>query len=77
VEHFFSPLFVVSSNCPAKQSVHEVLPSAAKRPVAHGMHSEDPSSSDFVFAAQSVQLLLKLALLFEFFFPAAHLLHLS
>jgi hypothetical protein len=76
-EQISSPVLVVSSNWPAKQSVHDVLPAAAKRPSAHGMHSEDPSSSDFVFAAQSVQLLLKLALLFEFFFPAAHLLHLS
>jgi hypothetical protein len=41
------------------------------------VHTDDPSFSDFVFTAQLVQLLLKLAPLFEFFFPAAHLLHLS
>ena len=57
--------------------MHDVLPAKADRPSTHGMHSEDPSSSDFVFSAQSVQLLLKLAPLFGFFFPAAHLLHLS
>jgi hypothetical protein len=39
MEHFFSPLYVVSSNCPAKQSVHDVLPSEAERPSAHEMHS--------------------------------------
>ena len=75
-EQIFS-LFVVSSNWPAKQSVHEVLPAEAERPSAHEMHAEDPSSSDFVFAAQSVQLLLKLAPWFGFFFPAAHLLQSS
>jgi len=35
----FSPVFVVSSYCPAKQSVHDVLPAKAKRPVAHEVHS--------------------------------------
>jgi hypothetical protein len=41
------------------------------------MHADDPSYSDFVFAAQSIQSLLKLAPWFGFFFPAAHLLQLS
>jgi hypothetical protein len=39
VEHFFSLVFVVSSNWPAKQSVHDVLPATAERPSAHEMHS--------------------------------------
>jgi hypothetical protein len=76
-EQIVSPVPVVSSNCPAKQSLHEVLPSAAKRPVAHEMQAEDPSTSDFVCTAQSVQLLLKVAPWFGFFFPAAHLLQSS
>ena len=70
-------MLVLSSNCPAKQSVHAVLPFLAKRPVAHEMHANDPSTSDFVSAAQSVQLLLKVAPLFGFFFPAAQLLQSS
>ena len=75
VTQIFSP--VVSSNCPAKQSLHEVLPVSANRPVAHEMHPEDSSTSDIVFTAQSVQLLLKVAPLFGFFFPAAQLLQSS
>ena len=70
-------MLVAFSNCPAKQSEHELLPFLAKRPAAHEMHAEDPSTSDIVFAAQSVQLLLKVAPLFGFFFPAAQLLQSS
>jgi hypothetical protein len=76
-EQISSPVLVVSSNCPAKQSVHDVLPSEAERPSAHDMHSEDPSTSDIVFAAHSVQLPLKVAPWRGFFFPAAHLLQSS
>jgi hypothetical protein len=74
VEQTSSPVPVVSSNCPAKQSVHFVLPFSAERPVAHEMQLEDPSTSDFVFAAHFVQLVLKVAPRCGFFFPAAHLL---
>jgi hypothetical protein len=65
---------VVFSYCPAKQSVHDVLPATAKRPVAQPSHSEDPATSDFVLARQFVQSTLKVEPLFGFFFPAAHLL---
>ena len=39
VVQIFSPVLVVSSYCPAKQSVHDVLPAKAKRPVPHEVHS--------------------------------------
>ena len=54
---------------------HLALPSAAVSPAPQETHVEEPSSSDFVLLAQSVQLLLEAEPLFGFFFPAAHLLH--
>jgi hypothetical protein len=53
---------------------HLALPSSAFLPTPQDTHSEDPSTSDFVLTAQSVQSLLEAELLFGFFFPAAHLL---
>ena len=64
-------------NVPDSQAWHLLLPGSEDLPASQFTHFEDPSSSDFVFAAQRVQFLLKLAPWCGFFFPAAHLLQSS
>ena len=64
-------------NVPGSQTWHLLLPGSEDLPASQFTHFEDPSSSDLVFAAQRVQFVLKLAPWCGFFFPAAHLLHLS
>jgi hypothetical protein len=62
---------------PTSHGLHLALFSSDFSPTPQEMHSEEPSISDFVLAAQFVQLSLKVAPWCGFFFPAAHLLQSS
>jgi len=66
LEQIFSPVDVVSSYCPAKQSVHDVLPSVAKRPLAHALHSVVLFlANEYVFTAQSLQVVALVSSLYS------------
>ena len=69
--------FVPIPASPALHLVHVALPSSDFSPTPQETHSKDPSSFDFVLASHFVQLVLKVAPRFGFFFPAAHLLQSS
>jgi len=66
LEQIFSPMAVVSLNCPAKQSLHDVLPSVAKRPAPQALHSLVLFlANEYVFAAQSLQVVALVSSLYS------------
>jgi hypothetical protein len=72
-----SSLLTTFLNLPDSQSEHLVLRCLEVRPRAHWSHSNDSSLAAVVSMPQSSHAALLLEPLFEFFFPAAHLMHLS